>query len=64
MLGLGTPEIILLLLALAVMFVPPIIVAKSDRVDGSTKALWVIIAFLLNWVGLIVFFVANKKVKE
>lgn len=41
------------------MLLPTLIVAMSPRVAGSEKALWVLVALLGSWLGLIAFLLAK-----
>ena len=43
------------LLIFAIALLPVILVALSDRVDGLTKLIWLLIVFWLPLLGLILF---------
>lgn len=65
MLGIGSPEIIIILLGLSflviMLLLPIFIVLKSNRSDKDNKTLWVLIALIFSWLGVIIFYITNPK---
>jgi len=46
---------------LLLWFSPAAIIAVSARVQGSGKALWVLVAAFTSWLGFLVFMLATSR---
>jgi hypothetical protein len=66
--GIGVPEIILILLAGAVIFLLPIMalvdVVRSEFRGQNDKVIWVIIILLLNIVGAVLYFFIGRNQRK
>ena len=65
MLEIGSSEIIIILIGLIfiviMLLLPIFIVLKSNRSDKDNKTLWVLIALIFSWLGVIIFYITNPK---
>lgn len=51
--------LILFLAALVVYALPVLLIARSPRSEGQSKAIWVIAALIGSWLALLAFYLAT-----
>lgn len=63
--GIGVPEIILILLAAAIIFLLPIMalvdVVRSEFRGSNDKVIWVLIILFLNIIGAVLYFFIGRN---
>lgn len=52
--------LILVLLFGLIVVLPVVLVARSDRVEGSSKAIWVIGTLIGSWLAYLAFVIATE----
>ena len=66
--GIGVPEIILILLAGAVIFLLPIMalvdIVRSEFQGQNDKVIWVLIILFLNIIGAILYFFIGRNQRK